>query len=437
MKHDEEKKPLSAQARIIHALSERIVKAQQPIRILDALKWGTEVRDAFFNSGFKELPPVTPEYYLKNNPLPYDPELKKEELYQIERDIRSQLGQFSGVGKIMARMCREYREVVRLLQARGTTEFSEISCELYGSSDDAFYAGAPTLKDLAVVLTHTLEKLKDKVITAADEKRFSSEETVKILNERLGAYFKGHSQPVKVILSDGILADSAAGAETIKIRSGAYFNEREIHAFEIHEGWVHLGTTINGMAQPICTFLSKGAPSATQTQEGLATVMEMFTFTSYPGRAMRLTDRITAIHMAQHGANFIEVFNFFRSRGQNEEQSYLSASRIFRGSAPDKGPFTKDLTYSQGFVFTYNYIRLAIEQGLHSHIPLLFVGKTTLEDIPILDDLVQEGIVVPPKFVPPQFKDLAALSAWVAYTLFLNRLDVVKMAADYKQILQD
>src|SRR5262249_6191925 len=149
--------------------------------------------------------------------------------------------------------------------------------------------------------------------------------------------------------------------------------------------------------------------------EGLATAMEVFTFTSYPGRLLRLTDRILAIHMAEEGANFIEIFEFFMKRGHNQEESYSYATRVFRGSAPDKGPFTKDLTYNRGFVFVYNYIRLALQRGLISHIPLLFLGKLALEDIPILDDLLQEKIVIAPKYIPPQFKDLAALSAWMSY----------------------
>lgn len=426
---------LTTQQQTIHNLSERIVKAQQPIRILDALKWGNEIKEEFFKSGFKQLPAVDVDYYQKI-PLPYEPEKKKEEFYTIERDIRSQLGQFSGVGSIMQRMCREYREVIRLLQARGTTEFSKISQELYGSAEDAFYAGAPTLRDLATLVSSTLSNIHSQVITDADEKRFSSEEAVAILNERLSKYFDGTNNQIRVRISDGILADSAAGAENIKIRKGAFFSEREIRAFEIHEGWVHLGTTLNGLNQPICTFLSKGAPSSTSTQEGLATIMEIFTFSSYPQRVQRITDRVNAIYMAENGANFIEVFNFYRDSGVDDEQSYYAALRIFRGSAPDKGPFTKDLTYSRGFILIYNYIRLAIQRGLLAHIPLLFVGKTILEDLHLLYDLIEEGIVVPPKYIPPQFKDLAALSAWMCYSLFLNRLNLQQLAADYKNILQ-
>jgi uncharacterized protein (TIGR02421 family) len=421
---------------IIHDLSERIVKAQQPIRILDAIKWGPEVQVDFFKNKCKKLPKVDAEYYQKNI-LPYDPENKKEEFYTIERDIRSQLGQFSSVGLIMQRMCREYREVIRMIQARGTPEYSKISQELYGSAKDVFYAGAPTLKDLAVMMTDTLEHIQNKVDTQADEKSYTAPEAVKILNERLQHYFGDPSDHVRVKLSDGILADAAAGAECIKIRSSAHFSERDIRALEVHEGWVHLGTTLNGLAQPICTFLSKGLPSAIQTQEGLATVTEIFTFSSHPGRVRRLTDRILAADLAEQGGNFLTVFNFYLERGHTESQSYYDTLRVFRGSTPILGPFTKDLAYTKGFIFIYNYIRLAIQRGLLSRIPLLFVGKTTLEDLHILQDLQEEGIVVAPKFMPPQFKDPAALSAWMSYTLFLNKLNLQEMAAEYKQILHE
>src|SRR4029077_3310548 len=148
-----------------------------------------------------------------------------------------------------------------------------------------------------------------------------------------------------VELSDGILADAAAGADRIKIHGGYKFSERQIRTFEIHEGWVHLGTTLNGMSQPICTFLSKGPPSSTITQEGLAIITEVFTFSSYPGRLKRLTNRITGVNMAEEGANFLDVFNFYRSQELDEVESFQAATRVFRGSKPDGGPFTKDLSY--------------------------------------------------------------------------------------------
>ena len=419
---------------VIRELSDRIVVAQKPIRVLDAIKWDARTREQFFKEKCKKLPAISTAFYTEKNPLSFDPLKKIEEFHDIERSIRRKLGQYSGVGSIMQRMCREYSRVVEMLLARGTSRFTEISQELYGSSEDAFHIGAPTLKDLATLVTNTLANIKDQVTTKADIKNISSEQAVIMLSERLGSYFHDR-ESVKVELSDGIIADASAGADRIKLHTGLMFSEREIRVFEIHEGWVHLGTTLNGMSQPVCTFLSKGPPSSTITQEGLGIIAEVFTFSSYPGRLQRLTNRITAVGMAEDGADFLDVFQFYLSQGMDEEESYAYASRVFRGSTPDGGPFTKDLSYSKGFILIYNYIRLAVQHGLVSQIPLMFIGKTTLEDIHILADLVEENIVTPPKYVPPQFQDIAALSAWMCYSLFLNKLDLQRLATDFKAFL--
>lgn len=356
-------------------------------------------------------------------------------------DIRRKLGQFSGIGGIMRRMCREYREVIRMLLARGTPEFSKISQDLYGSPEDAFYAGAPTLKDLAVLISETLSKLKRNHVDLAEKKIYSSQEAVELLEKRLSTYFHStkykQDHKIKVILSDDILADAAAGADIIRIRRGSRFSERDLRIFEVHEGWVHIATTLNGLAQPICTFLSKGPPSSTVNQEGLAIIMEIFTFSSYPNRVQRLTNRINAIYMAEQGANFIEVFNYFREQGLSEQESYSSTRRVFRGSTPTGGPFTKDLAYSKGFILIYNYIRIAIQKGLQEYIPLLFLGKTTLEDLHIYADLMSGGVLIPPVYLPPHFKDLSALSVWMAYSLFLNQLSLEHLTTDYKVFLPE
>lgn len=419
----------------IYELSERIVTAQKPIRILDSLKWGVEIEEYFFKHKCKKLPIINNQYYDEKNPLSFDPQKKLDEFHDIERNIRRKLGQYSGVGSIMQRICYEYCRVIDMLLARGTPRFTEISQELYGSSEDAFHIGAPTLKDMATLVTSTLLNIKDQVNTVADEEKYTSQEVVAILSERLGNYFSEQDK-IRVEISDGIIADAAAGADRIKIHKGLKFSLREIRTFEIHEGWVHLGTTLNGMAQPICTFLSKGPPSSTVTQEGLAIITEIFTFSSYPGRVRRLTNRINAVNMAEEGANFFDVFQFYREQGLEENDSYQSAVRVFRGSSPDGGPYTKDLSYSKGFILIYNYMRLAVQRGLVKRIPLLFVGKTTLEDLHVMADLLEEGIITAPRYVPPQFADIAALSAWMVYSLFLNRLDLRRLAMDFKAILQ-
>ena len=425
---------LSDYAATIAALSQRIVQAQKPIRVLDAIKWSPEIRETFFDQKAKVLPQVDVAYYAKI-PLGFDIAKKREEFSHIAQDVRRQLGTFSGISQILLRICDEYQTVVDLLAARGTPEFSRISQQLYGSASDLFHAGAPSLNDLAELVSDVVDVIKSQVANVNDDKIYGSDEAAQILNTRLSTYFSDNKN-ICVIPSDGIIADAAAGAECIKLRSDARFSRRDLNVLEVHEGWVHLGTTLNGLSQPVCTFLSKGPPSSTITQEGLAIIMEIFTFSSHPLRIERLTDRIKAINLAENGANFIEVYQFLLEKGMSEHDGYTLASRVFRGCSPDKGAFTKDLAYSKGFVLIYNYIRLAIQRGLLRRISLLFLGKTTLEDLPVLEDLLDEGLIIAPRYVPPQFQDMASLSSWMCYSLFLNQLDLKRMAADYKGLLQ-
>ena len=418
----------------LKTLSDLLVKVQKPIRLLDTIKWDDHIQDYFFQHKFKKLPPVTQEYYQKAK-LPFDPQKKITELFDLEREVKHRLGEYNSAGEILQRMCREYREVVQMVIVRGTPEFSKLSQEMFGSSSDALYADQPSLADLAKVMTGALGNLQSLPSHPADKKVFSSAQAVAMLQKKLNKYFAHAKQPPKVEVSDGIVADAAAGADTIKLKKGAKFSEREIHQLEVHEGWVHVGTTLNGAEQPICTFLSKGPPSSTVTQEGLATIIEVFTFASYPARILRLTNRITAIHKAEEGADFIEVFNFFREQYGDEQVAYNFATRVFRGSLPDGGPFTKDLAYNKGFILIYNYIRLCIAQGNPEQLRLLFAGKTTLGDLRVLAELQDEGILIPPKFLPPQFSDLAALGAWMSYSLFLNKLNLDQVAKDYRDLL--
>jgi uncharacterized protein (TIGR02421 family) len=415
---------------MVRALSDRLVEAQRPIRILDAIKWDDEVERAFFAKACKELPPVTRDFYL-SRPLPFDPEQKLHEFHAIERDLRRQLGEYNAPGQIMSRMCQEYREVVHLLANRGTRAFAETSERLYGSASDSFHAGDPNLADLGHMMSSILDNLSHDTIFGQKEQPLDARQTVDLLSARLSDYFHDPAA-VRVQLSDGIVADAAAGSDYIKVRSNACFTAREVRQLEVHEGWVHLGTTLNGQNQPVCTFLSKGPPSSTITQEGLAVITEIFAFASHPGRVRRLTNRIEGVAMAEAGANFLEVYRHFLAEGYDSRESYQHTMRIFRGSLPEGcGPFTKDLCYSKGFVLIYNFIRLAVRRGLVRRVPLLFCGKTTLADIKTLAQLVDEGLVVPPRFVPPQFADLHALSAWMCFANFLNRLSLKRIEDDY------
>ncbi len=419
---------------VIHDLSEKIVAAISPLKILDALKWDNSIEEAFFKSKCKELPNVQgPEFYAQN-PLGFDPDNKIAELKQIEKDIHLNVGQSTSVGTIMQRICRESCIAVEMLKARGTPHFGHYAKQIYGSTQDSCYAGSPTLNDMAVLISNTVPFIQKQNDLESNTKNYTSEQASKMLDDRLATYFKDEQEKTFVSLSDNLSADAATDSKGIKLRKDAMFSECDLNFLEVHEGWVHLGTTLNARRQPICTFLSKESPSSPLTQEGLAVFMEIFSFSSHPARIKSLSDRVLAINMAENGGNFLDVFNFFQKQGHSDTESYKRAVRVFRGSTVEGAPFTKDLAYNKGFVQIYNHIRVAIQKGLLAHIPLLFLGKTTLGDLPMLHDLVEEGIVIPPKYLPPQFKNLAALSSFMCYSLFLNQLEHKNLNQEYEVV---
>jgi len=418
---------------VIQALSKRLVEAQRPIRILDAIQWEDAIKQDFFARGAKQLPAVTPAYYQEQRPLRFDIETKRRELHEIERDIMRQLGQLNPVGAWLRRQCREYLLVVEMLSARGTAQFSRFSQELYGSSSDVFHAGDPTAAELASRLQDVLQQLiQQSPAISANEKTFSAPEAVKWLNQRLRKQFPGIG--VRARLSDGILADAAAGGDTIKLRADASFSERDLRVLESHEGWVHIGTSLNGAQQPVCTFLAKGPPSATVTQEGLAVMTETLSMHSTPHRLSRLTRRVQAVALVEDGADFLELYRYLLNAGESPDDAWQLSARVFRGSHPENGPFTKDLSYIKGFVLAYNYVRLAIARGTPERIHLLFCGKTTIDDMKTIAELVAEGAILPPRYLPPLFEDLTGLSACLSFTRFASALDFSQLERDYSPV---
>ena len=165
----------------VKALSDRIVKAQQPIRILDAIKWDDNIKQEFFKYKCRKLPAVTIDYY-RNRSLGFEVAEKKQELHQIERDLVRKLGQLNPLSVIMRRICREYQDVVYMLEARGTPDFSSISQELYGSSQDVFHVGDPTIAKLGSMMESTLSQLLQLDYLFEEPKTISAKDAVVILN---------------------------------------------------------------------------------------------------------------------------------------------------------------------------------------------------------------------------------------------------------------
>jgi uncharacterized protein (TIGR02421 family) len=349
------------------------------------------------------MPDVTPAYY-RDRPLGFDTEAKLAEFASLEREIHSRLGPHDGAGRIMQRICRESALMVRLLSARGSRDFASFARELYGRADEvvAELSTSQWAKDTQTAAHHT-----DRA-----SKILGAPEAARLLALRLARYFNDQGA-VQIAIDDRLQADAVAGNGCIRLKANARFTPMDMDTLEVHEGWVHVATTLNARQQDSCTFLARPTASATVTQEGLAVVVESLAGAMHAGRAKRLLDRVHAIHMAEHGADFLDIFRFFLDQGQTPRDGYRQAVRVFRGSLPRGiGPFTKDLSYIRGFLDIAGLIRRELVAARFNRIPLLFAGKTSAGDLDDLSSLADRGLLTRPRFVPPQFLNAQLLIAW-------------------------
>jgi uncharacterized protein (TIGR02421 family) len=422
--------PWRSYKEIVANLSGRVVDAQRPIRVLNSIKWDPSVWETFKRSRYRDVPVIGPDSY--GEELGFDPKQKVAEFDDLVRDIEKDLPATDEIANILRRTALEFRDVVRMLEARGTPTFYGYSRRLYGSPKDKYPDGRTTVRDSAFVLYDLLTNLQDE-LGAPSPRDVPATKAVDILNARLTAYF-GEST-VRVAEDDGIFADAAAGSDYVKIRRGAQFTMRDIDLFEVHEGWVHLATSLNGQAQPGAKRLSKGPPRTTAAQEGLAALMEIFTYRTYPRRARRLNDRVLAVDKAEDGADFVQVFDWYRTEGYDEEDCFNATRRVFRGGTTTGGsPFTKDICYSKGIVLNYAFMRACIEHDRPELIPFLFVGKIAHEDVPVLYARANDGVVKPPRYLPPTFRDLNGLAIWMSYSTFFTRLGGTEVSEHYARI---
>ncbi|HLM76318.1 MAG TPA: flavohemoglobin expression-modulating QEGLA motif protein [Polyangiaceae bacterium] len=422
-------RPWRSYKEILASLSQRVLEAQRPIRILQSLRWESDVEEQFLKSRQRELPKV-----VYTAELGFDPAAKRAELEDILRDAERELGEHDRLGQILRATADEYRSVVEMLRMRGTKEFYTYSRALYGSPKDALPDGKTTVREMGFVLYNLLTAIGGEPLGPVQNRDISAEMAALELNARFDKFFGGAS--IRVQVDDSLLADAAAGSDYVKLRSGATFSRSDVDILEAHEGWVHVATSLNGQAQPVARWLAKGPPRTTAVQEGLAALVEIFSFRSTPRRAKKLNDRILAVDKAEDGASFLDVFEWYRTEGYEEEECFQNARRVFRGGLLEGGaPFTKDACYCKGIVLNYAFIRAAIQLDRAALIPFLFVGKVAHEDVPVLYAHMTDGIVKPPPYLPPMFDDMNGLAIWICYSAFFSRLGSTAIAEHYAKMM--
>ena len=396
-------------------------KAERGVRVLRSVSWAPQVAARFFERGARELPdPV----YTPSDPSPA--------LIDIDA-ARRLIDGSSPVHAWLERVAQAIANGAQMLASVGTGEFHRLSCELYGTPTRRITDGILCPLDLARHLDETLNHFTDSHLLPSPPRQ-DIEHVADALRRAVARHFEEKAPEVEVV--NNLSANALAGARYIRLRRGASFSDRDVYQLVHHEAFVHIGTTLNGVEQKCFPVLASGHPGTTRTQEGLAVFAEFISGSMDLDRLRRLADRVIAIQMAMDGADFLDVYRFFLGRTHNLSQAFENARRVFRGGVLTGGaPFTKDGVYIEGLLRVHNFLRAVVQLGRVDCLHLLFCGKLDIEDVPALAMLAAEGMCEHPRFLPPWAADLRFLASYLAYSAFLNQVNLSAVRSHYAELL--
>lgn len=410
-------------AQRVTGICELLHDAARKTRVLSHLGWHSSVRESFFKAGAKELPVV--EY----------PDYNAEPVLEKIAHARSQL-QGAPIDQWLNRQADAIENSARMLVNTGTPAFFDYSRRLYGAPDDPLIDGKSTCLTLAQTFDQTLDSLKGFDQTFLPERAVSSEEMADNIKTAVVELFADDAPDV--FLVDELSANALAGSERIRIRRAATFNDKDIPQLIHHEAGIHVATSLNGKHQHRLPILGASHAGTTRTQEGLAVFSEFITGSMDLARLRRLADRTIAIKMAADGADFLQVYEYFLERTGAEIQAFENTRRVFRGGLlTGSAPFTKDIVYLDGLIRVHNFLRTLVSQGRPDCLHLLFCGKLDLEDIPVLAELSQAGLCHRPKFLPDWARDMRFLLSYLAYSAFLNTINLQTVGSHYEELLRN
>ena len=396
----------------IKKMSDRVLAAQKPIKILKAINWDENVHRRFFSRNATQMP--KPVYA----PLPYDVKEKIAELAQLEKDLAGD----NPLEDVLRRKCEELADIVRMLDARGTKRFNELSIKLYGRADESVVD--EDVDNLAIArLWASRPPSKHEVFDIPSHE--AVERIRSIVDQHLG-------RRCKVKESDRITSNAAAGATSIAIKKGEWFSETRVRALAHHEGLWHVLTSLNGYRQPYLTCLGIGLPRFTECQEGGAILAEYLTGSMTNNRFIELGERTIGIDMAQRGANYLQVYNYLILKFSPQKAASM-CERVFRGGELEGGaPFTKDSTYQRGYCRTFNFFRTILLKDDTDSMRAFLCGKMHVDDVPLLRELMREGLVVGPTYVPAWYHQMDFIDAMFTHSATMNRFDVAKVTKHFE-----
>lgn len=313
-------------------------------------------------------------------PLEDRPEVLRAELDAVAvADVEDQ-----ALGHLLRAKHRELELQLDMLEARGTPDFMPLSIELYGTV-------SPGLLDQA-------ERLLDRIEAPPrpGAGRWLDAEEFGRLAEAELAHYRAIDPDVRLHVeirpdASGIMV---SGRDLI-IGAAARVAEARADALLQHEVGTHLLTYVNGTCQPI-RVLAAGLAGYEETQEGLAILAEFLVGGLSPTRLRQLAARVVAVHHMVLGASFAEVHAHLVDAGVPRSGAFTTTMRAFRA-----GGLTKDAVYLRGLLGLLDHLARG------GTLDLLWRGKLPLDDLPLVGELADRGLLDEPRLLPRYLTDPA------------------------------
>lgn len=393
---------------------EELVDIADDFKILTLVEWPKETQDVFiqkWKAGNPENPVVE---YPKHN---FKIALQKLEKIIEGTDDKHPVAQF------LNKTAKSYFYAHLMIENLGKPEMTQNCIRIYGKPGDKVAGTEFSNIDAAKFFIETADVFNDDYNMGEEESCILADTVRQQIADATKAVIT--DDKVDIIVDEHLVPKAAAGATRVRLRSGTCFSKYDFQQLLQHEVFVHTLTAINGRNQKNLKSLRLGSPRTTATQEGLATFAELVTGAIDLSRLKRIALRVLATDMALNGANFVEIFKFFIANNQSPTESFSSSRRIFRGGDPNgKIVFTKDSVYLDGLLKAHSFFRWAMKNRRLDLTHVLFAGRMTFDDTHGLAPFQQSGFIHAPKYLPPWVQNFHTLGAYLAFSLFANKIRV-------------
>lgn len=284
------------------------------------------------------------------------------------------------VASLLRNKKRELDLQLAMLRARCSDEFRDLSIELYGG------------------VRHDLLTAAESILARVDPApwtgdRLDAEAFLALANEELD-YYRAMDSDVDIHAeirpdSSGVMV--AGNVLLIGPEAGVAANRA--NALIQHEVGTHLVTQVNGSRQPL-QVMGTGLAGYDETQEGLAVLAEIACGELTTSRLRQLAGRVVTVHRMLGGSTFRQCWEGLVDAGFPRGGAFTTVMRIFRS-----GGLTKDACYLRGLLDLLAHLKGG------GDVDAFFLGKFSLEDLPLIDELNARGILTDPVVLPRWYDD--------------------------------